>query len=41
MSNHTITVNAIDKVTHDVLRFTTNKPQGFVFEPGQAAGHPR
>lgn len=37
MSNHILKIASIDKITHDVLRITTNKPVGFDFEPGQAA----
>jgi ferredoxin-NADP reductase len=37
MSNHTIRIESIDQVTHDVLRITTNKPDKFQFVPGQAA----
>ncbi|MFN5422640.1 MAG: FAD-binding oxidoreductase [bacterium] len=29
-------VNAIEKITHDVLRIVTEKPEGYVFIPGQA-----
>lgn len=38
MGNHTLTIKSIDNVTHDVLRIVTNKPAGFEFVPGQAAG---
>ncbi len=37
MGNHILKIVSISNLTHDVLRFTTNKPVGFDFEPGQAA----
>lgn len=37
MSNHTLSIESISNVTHDVLRIRTNKPAGFDFMPGQAA----
>lgn len=37
MGNHILKITAINNITHDVLRITTNKPKGFDFEPGQAA----
>lgn len=37
MGNHTLTIESIDNITHDVLRIVTNKPTGFDFVPGQAA----
>lgn len=37
MSNHTLIIKSIDKVTPDVLRIITNKPPRFKFIPGQAA----
>ncbi len=37
MGNHILKIASINNVTHDVLRITTNKPEGFDFIPGQAA----
>ncbi len=34
---HTLAIKKIVNVTHDVRQFTFEKPQGFSFEPGQAA----
>ena len=34
--SHTITINAISKVTHDVKQFICEKPDDYTFEPGQA-----
>jgi ferredoxin-NADP reductase len=36
MEQNTVTVKSIDKVTHDVLKIVTSKPQQFAFRPGQA-----
>lgn len=36
MSDHTITVQSIDDVTHDVRRYRCTKPEGYSFVPGQA-----
>ncbi len=36
MSEHKIQIKQIDQVTHDVLSFTTEKPEGYQFKPGQA-----
>ncbi len=36
MENFTVKINSIDNLTHDVLRFRTNKPLGFDFISGQA-----
>lgn len=36
MSKETVKIQSIEKVTHDVLKFITEKPNGFEFEPGQA-----
>ena len=36
MSDHTITVQSIDDVTHDVRHYRCSKPDGYSFEPGQA-----
>ncbi|HKK76174.1 MAG TPA: FAD-binding oxidoreductase [Saprospiraceae bacterium] len=33
---HTIKILKIEKLTHDVKRFTTEKPEGYSFTPGQA-----
>jgi ferredoxin-NADP reductase len=33
---HTVTIQSIQQVTHDVKCFRTDKPAGFHFEPGQA-----
>lgn len=34
---HVVTnVNSIEKITHDVLRIVTEKPDGYLFIPGQA-----
>jgi len=37
MSTHTLAIESITHITHDVLRICTNKPVGFEFVPGQAA----
>ncbi len=37
MGNHILKIASINNVTHDVLRITTDKPEGFDFIPGQAA----
>lgn len=34
--NHTIQVKKIENITHNVLRWITDKPKGFNFTPGQA-----
>lgn len=31
-----VTITAIQPITHDVHRFTTTKPEGYAFTPGQA-----
>ena len=36
MAQHIVKVISIDHVTHDVLRLKTEKPEGFIFIPGQA-----
>jgi ferredoxin-NADP reductase len=36
MGNHILKIVSISNLTHDVIRFTTSKPVGFDFEPGQA-----
>lgn len=37
MGEHILKIKSIDKITHDVLRIITNKPEGFSFLPGQAS----
>lgn len=34
--SHIVKINSIEKATHDVLRITTEKPEGFSFISGQA-----
>ena len=36
MGQHIIKIKLVDHVTHDVLRFKTEKPANYNFEPGQA-----
>ena len=36
MEQHLVKIKSIDKVTHDVLKIVTEKPQGYNFTPGQA-----
>jgi ferredoxin-NADP reductase len=36
MEEHTVKVQSVGKVTHDVLRIVVNKPSGYYFDPGQA-----
>ena len=36
MAQHIIKIESIDQITHDVLRFKTEKPKNYNFEPGQA-----
>lgn len=36
MKNHIVKIIAIEPVTHDVIRFTVQKPDGYKFTPGQA-----
>ena len=36
MKQHIVKVKSIDKVTHDVLKIVTEKPQEYSFTPGQA-----
>jgi ferredoxin-NADP reductase len=36
MSSHIIKIKSIDDITHDVKKFTCEKPQGYHFNPGQA-----
>jgi ferredoxin-NADP reductase len=33
---HTVEIRTIENVTHNVKQFTFTKPEGYVFEPGQA-----
>lgn len=36
MENHIVKIISIEPVTHDVKRFTIQKPKGYKFTPGQA-----
>lgn len=36
MTQHIVKINSIEHITHDVLRIVTEKPQKFIFTPGQA-----
>lgn len=36
MEQHFVKIGSIDKVTHDVLKIVTEKPQAYSFTPGQA-----
>lgn len=36
MDQYTVKVITVDKITHDVLRITTEKPSQYEFSPGQA-----
>lgn len=36
MKSHTVKIQAIEHVTHDVLRIVTERPQDLTFTPGQA-----
>jgi len=36
MKNHIVKIISVELVTHDVKRFTIQKPEGFKFTPGQA-----
>jgi ferredoxin-NADP reductase len=36
MQQYTVTVKSVHKITHDVLRIVTSKPQQYIFIPGQA-----
>jgi ferredoxin-NADP reductase len=36
MDGHIVSIRSIDKVTHDVLKIVTEKPEGYNFTPGQA-----
>jgi ferredoxin-NADP reductase len=35
MENHIVKIISVESVTHDVKRFTIQKPEGFKFIPGQ------
>lgn len=37
MELHTVKIKSVEHITHDVLKFTTEKPANFNFEPGQAS----
>ena len=34
--SHTVVIENIDRITHDVRKYTFEKPVGYTFEPGQA-----
>ena len=36
MEQHIVKIKSIDHITHDVLRIVTEKPQQYIFTPGQA-----
>lgn len=36
MEQHRVKVLSFDKLTHDVVRIVTEKPEGYTFKPGQA-----
>jgi ferredoxin-NADP reductase len=36
MEEHVVKIISVEPVTHDVRRFTIEKPQGYQFDPGQA-----
>ena len=36
MQQHIVKIQSIDKVTHDVLKIVTEKPENYAFKPGQA-----
>ncbi len=36
MEEHIVRILNVDKVTHDVKRFVVEKPEGYIFKPGQA-----
>jgi ferredoxin-NADP reductase len=36
MKQYFLKIKSVEKATHDVLRITTEKPQDYTFEPGQA-----
>lgn len=38
MKKHTVKISSIEQATHDVLTIVTNKPEGFMYIPGQAVG---
>ena len=37
MEQHIVKIKSVDQITNDVLRFKTEKPANFNFEPGQAS----
>jgi ferredoxin-NADP reductase len=36
MTQHSVKIKSIDRITHDVLKIVTEKPDDFTFVPGQA-----
>jgi ferredoxin-NADP reductase len=36
MEQHIVKIQSIDKLTHDVLKIVTEKPENYAFNPGQA-----
>lgn len=36
MKQHVVKIVSIKKITHDVLKIITKKPQNYIFIPGQA-----
>jgi ferredoxin-NADP reductase len=36
MEKHIVAIRSLEKITHDVVRITTDKPLGYLFIPGQA-----
>jgi ferredoxin-NADP reductase len=36
MKEHIVKIESIDKITHDVLKIVTEKPEKYLFSPGQA-----
>lgn len=36
MDQHTVSILSLDKITHDVLKIVTKKPDNYTFVPGQA-----
>ncbi len=36
MKQHIVKIQSVEKVTHDVLKIVTEKPEKFLFSPGQA-----
>lgn len=35
-AQYTVTIRSIERLTHDVRRYTCDRPDGYTFEPGQA-----